>query len=177
MASAVCRISGFLCFALTGTHLHLKLPIVMKLRPAVGVLVGGVSDIVATNILTLPLFVYIASVSDLSSTSTGAGPAVFGALQASAGLQAVAWMLGLVATILGGYVAALIARSAHVGSGALSSWLCVASGVYGMVAGVGGGPLWQHILAFILSPTFGALGGYLRLRQVQRSLRRLEAKP
>src|SRR5215207_3911448 len=113
----------------------------MKLRPAVGVLIGGVSDIVATNIITLPLFMYVASTSSSpGAAGGGAGSAVLGALQASPSLQVATWILGLLATILGGYVAAFIARTTHVRCGALSSWLCVASGIYGMVAGVGEAP-------------------------------------
>ena len=41
------------------------------------------------------------------------------------------------------------------------------AGVYALATPGHMAPMWQHVLAFILSPTFGALGGHLRLRQLR----------
>ena len=123
-------------------------------------------DIIATSLLSIPLFVYLAATQDLSRVPPEeAGVAMVAALQGAPALQLAAWMLGLAATILGGYMAALIARAPHVLHGALSAWLCMGIGIHAIASGGDGAPLWQHLLALVLSPAFGALGGYLRLRQ------------
>jgi MFS family permease len=138
----------------------------MRIRSVVGVVVGGVVDIVSTNLLTIPLMVYVAATHDLSSVPPAqAGTRMFAIIGGSVGLQVTGWFLGLLATVLGGHIAARIARRAEIVHGALSAWFCMGLGVYGLVAGIGAAPAWQHALAFILSPTFAAFGGYLRLRQ------------
>lgn len=141
----------------------------MNARPVVGVVVGGVTDIVATNLFVLPLVVYVAATRDLSGIPPEqAGNRMLAMISETPSLQAAGWFLGLSATVLGGYVSARIARRAEVKFGAMSAWLCMSLGVYGLVAHVGTAPLWQHALAFVLSPTFGALGGHLRARQIRR---------
>lgn len=138
----------------------------MRLRSATGIIVGGIVDILATNLLTFPLMVYAAIAHDLTRLpSDKVGPALVAALQGSPSLQLVAWGLGLVATTLGGYVAAVIGREAPVRLGALSAWLCMGLGIYSLVAPEYTVPMWQHVLAFVLSPAFGAVGGHLRQRR------------
>ena len=126
-------------------------------------------DIVSTNLLMFPLMVYVAATHDMSSVPKGqAGARMIAILGESAGLQVAGWFLGLLATVLGGYVAARIARRAEIVHGALSAWFCMGLGVYGLAVGIGAAPAWQHALAFVLSPTFAAFGGYLRRRQAGR---------
>ena len=67
--------------------------------------------------------------------------------------------------MLGGYVSARIAKHAEVLNGALSSILCVGSGVYAVINLGSAGSLWLHLALLPLSPALGALGGYLRSRQ------------
>jgi hypothetical protein len=141
----------------------------MQARPVVGVVVGGVTDIVATNFFVMPLMVYVAATRDLSGISPEqVGIRMLAMIGESPSLQAAGWFLGLSATVLGGYVSARIARRDEVKFGALSAWLCMSLGIYGLIAQSGSAPLWQHALAFVLSPTFGAFGGYLRARQIRR---------
>jgi hypothetical protein len=69
---------------------------------------------------------------------------------------------GAMASVLGGYVAARIAKRGHMWNGALSSYLCIGSSIYALGTGAGGTiPLWQHIAFLPLSPALGALGGYI----------------
>ena len=138
----------------------------MRTRSAVGILVGGVLDIMATTVLTFPLMVYVAATRDLARLAPAEqGARRLGELQ-TPGLQTAGWALGLAATALGGYVAARIARRAELAHGALSSWLCDGLGVHGLRVGPHTARLWQHLLAFVLSPAIGAFGGYLRQRQL-----------
>lgn len=60
---------------------------------------------------------------------------------------------GAMASVLGGYVAARIAKRGHLWNGALSSYLCIGSSIYALVSGAGGTiPLWQHIAFLPSSP-------------------------
>jgi hypothetical protein len=68
---------------------------------------------------------------------------------------------------LGGYVAARLARRGEVVNGALSAYLCVGLGIVSWVTGSASLPAWQHVVAFVVSPALGAVGGYLRLKQVR----------
>jgi len=141
----------------------------MQIRPVVAVVVGGVVDIVSTNLLTMPLLIYIGATNDFTGVPREQiGARALALMSESPGIQAAGMFLGLSATVLGGYVSARLARRAEIRYGASSAWLCMASGVYGLVAQPGAAPLWQPALAFMLSPVFAALGGYLRLRQRRR---------
>ena len=70
--------------------------------------------------------------------------------------------------VLGGYLAARVAKRGEVLNGALSAYFCVGLGIYGMAVGQAAVPVWQHLVSFVASPALGALGGYLRLRQTSR---------
>ncbi len=72
-------------------------------------------------------------------------------------------------SVLGGYIGALIAKHDELLNGALSSFLCVLSGVYALFTG--SHPVYLillEILALIISPLLGMLGGYLRFKQKSR---------
>jgi hypothetical protein len=142
----------------------------MRTRAAVGIIVGGVTDILATNVFTLPLMIYIGATGDFAGVPTEQmGARAISIMQGSSSLQIAGWMLGLSATILGGYVAARIARADEVRHGAFSAWLCMSLGVYALFShATPAAPMWQHLLALVLAPTFGALGGLLRKRQIDR---------
>ncbi|QIG97025.1 MULTISPECIES: hypothetical protein [unclassified Bradyrhizobium] len=127
-----------------------------------GVAIGNVVDIVASNVVMLPVVIYLlASAKTGSPTDQGAASAVE-ALKTSNGFLAASSILGGLCSILGGYVSARIAKHDE----ALSSILCVGFGIYALVNGTG--HLWLHLLYLPLSPALGALGGYLRSRQTAR---------
>jgi hypothetical protein len=64
--------------------------------------------------------------------------------------------------VLGGYVSARIAKHDELLNGALSSILCVGSGMYAVVSGSAADDLLMHLFFLPLSPALGALGGFLR---------------
>jgi hypothetical protein len=128
-----------------------------------GVAIGNVADIAVTNVLTVPVIIYV-----LASAKTGSSPdhgaeAVMEALKTSSAFLAASSILGGLCSILGGYVSARIAKHDEVLNGMLSSILCIGFGIYAIVTGTD--RLWLHFLYLLLSPALGALGGYLRLRQ------------
>jgi hypothetical protein len=74
-------------------------------------------------------------------------------------------ILGGLCSVLGGYVAARIAKHDELLKGELSSILCVGSGVYALVNGRAGGDLLVHLAYLPLSVALGTLGCFLRARQ------------
>jgi hypothetical protein len=78
------------------------------------------------------------------------------------------FVLGMLWSLVGGYLAAWSAGREEVLHGALSSYFCVGLGVYGLFAGHGAVPRWMHVLGYVVCPGLGALGGYLRSRQASR---------
>jgi hypothetical protein len=79
----------------------------MSKRLLIGALVGGVVDIAAANLLSVPIAAYLAAL--------------------HANHLAYALSLGIwgLSSILGGYVAARIAKGKGIVVGALSSYACV----------------------------------------------------
>ena len=65
-------------------------------------------------------------------------------------------------------VSARIANHDELLNGALSSILCVGSGMYAVISGSAADDLWMHLVFLPLSPALGALGGFLRAQQHPR---------
>ncbi len=138
----------------------------MKRISLKGVAIGNIADIVSTNVILLPVIVYIvASSTSGSLPDHGAG---FSAaiLRESTAVLISSSVLGGICSVLGGYVSARIAKHDEVLNGGLSSILCVGSGVYSLISGIAAGHLWLHLAFLPLSPALGALGGFLRSRQI-----------
>jgi hypothetical protein len=123
-----------------------------------GVAIGGIVDMVSTNIVVLPVMVYIL----ISSASSGldAG-SVRQVLMASNAFRVSSSVLGALCSVLGGYVSARIAKHHKVLNGALSSILCIGLGVYALLSGSAADHFGLHLAFLPLSPALGALGGYL----------------
>jgi hypothetical protein len=137
-----------------------------------GVLVGGVVDIVATNVLAIPVIFAAADMANADLTGAARDqivPIITGVLRDHPVLYIAGFVGGAMASVLGGYVAARMAKRGHLWNGALSSYLCIGSSIYALVTGAGGTiPLWQHIAFLPLSPTLGALGGYIAAKRGDR---------
>jgi hypothetical protein len=84
------------------------------------------------------------------------------AVYANPTLHAVQLFIGVASSLLGGYVAARIAKRDEILNGALSSLLCPAIGVYSLSSGKIVGSLSEQSLLLLSSPVIAALGGYLR---------------
>ena len=149
----------------------------MKHLSLIGIFVGGVADIVATNILAFPIAIVAAMNSNLIAVpKEQQARALMDTMQHTPSLYIAGFLLGAICSIFGGYLAALIAKRGWIVNGALSAWACVAFGVYGMAKGVDPSSPTTHLFFFLLSPALGALGGYLRLRQ-QANRRSLDLAP
>jgi putative membrane protein (TIGR04086 family) len=76
-------------------------------------------------------------------------------------LYSIQLTLGLACSILGGYVAARIAKHDEVLNGALSSFLCILLGIYSAASGKMMESPAEHALLFAASFGAAALGGLL----------------
>jgi hypothetical protein len=129
-----------------------------------GVAIGNIVDIVATNIVVIPVMIYVlAKAGALADHDAGSLTSI---LKESTLYLVASIVLGGLCSMLGGYVSARIAARDEMLNGALASILCVGLGIYALVHGTG--RLWLDLLDLPLSPALGALGGYLRSRQTGR---------
>jgi hypothetical protein len=134
-----------------------------------GVVVGGVIDIVATVILTLPLVVAYAIPTELTPTPKDllqAQAAVMATIRASPLLYGLQSAIGLACSVLGGYVAARVAKHDELLNGLLASSLPVALGVYSL-ATADSGELVLPVLLLMASPLCSGFGAHLRLVQIR----------
>jgi hypothetical protein len=131
-----------------------------------GVMIGGVTDILATVILTLPLVVHV--ISELTDTlKDPLQTAVTAAIQANPLLYGLESVIELACSALGGYVAARVANHDELLNGLLASSLPVALGAYSLTTASESGPLLLSILLLIASPVCSGFGGHLRLVQIR----------
>jgi hypothetical protein len=132
-----------------------------------GVAIGNIADILSTNIVVLPLMMYILISSAPSWNVAGSASQV---LMASSVFRASSTILGALCSVLGGYVSARIAKHHKVLNGALSSILCIGLGVYALLSGSAADHFGLHLAFLPLSPALGSLGGYLSsLRDTQQA--------
>ena len=134
-----------------------------------GVLIGGIVDVVASVVLGLPFAFYTMSKLDLSNTpKEGIESTVTAAIHGNVPLYVGQLLVGLACSVLGGYVAAWLAKHDELLNGGLSSFLCVAFGIYTMASGKDSNALWVQVLMLLASPVLALIGGDLMRRQRQR---------
>lgn len=129
---------------------------------------GAVVDIVATNILVGLLALYTA----LTHHISGDAGALLEYMRTDAVLSVALIILGGAASILGGYVAARIAKRDVLLNAGLASFLCVASAVVALFAE--NTSLVIVLIDIFASPLLSLMGGYIHLRQI--SLKTSEPK-
>jgi hypothetical protein len=128
-----------------------------------GVAIGNVVDIVTTNVVVIPVMIYVLASAGVGSLPDHGASSATAILRASPIFLAASSILGGLCSVLGGYVSAHIAARDEVLNGALASILCIGFGIYAVINGTG--RPWLNLLDLPLSPALGALGGYLRSRQ------------
>jgi ABC-type antimicrobial peptide transport system permease subunit len=133
------------------------------------VVVGGITDIVATVILPLPLIVYLIATEVTGTSKEPLQAAVMTAIRANPLLYGLESLISLACSVLGGYVAARVAKRDELLNGSLASFLPVTLGVYSLATSKDSGPLLLPVLLLIASPLCSRLGGHLRLVQIRGS--------
>jgi hypothetical protein len=148
----------------------------MKRISIIGVLLGGVVDIVSTNILAFPFAIYVAlRLNAIHVPKDHLQAAIASAFHEGVLLFVMQWIVGGAGSIIGGYVAAWIAKRDQVLNGTLSSYLCLALGIFGWTTGRATASPGEQFLLLFGSVVFAALGGYLRLAHDRSRLRHIES--
>jgi len=130
----------------------------MKKISIKGVFLGGITDVLTTNILAVPLIIYVMANIDRSHTpKEQLGAARIAALHGSVLLYTVQFLIGAGCSILGGYVAARLAKHDELLNGSLSSYLCMGIGLYSVVAGKESSWLLLELIGLAASPALGLL--------------------
>jgi len=141
----------------------------MKKISILGILVGGITDIVLTNVVALPIIIYVVATSNLRGIPREQlSAAIIQAIHARPAIYATQLILGFFCTVFGGYVAAWIAKRSEVLNGFLASLACALFGVYGMVSGKDMSTPATRATLFLLTFAAGLCGGYLRKIRVRR---------
>lgn len=149
----------------------------MEFRKKISILgftIGAVVDIIGTNIWGIFMTIYVMLSYGLlqraASSPTEVTANVLEIFQRDPLIFSVNFLVGAMFSILGGYIGAYIAKHDELLNGALSSFLCVLSGIYALLF-TGPHPVYLvvlEILALIISPLLAMFGGYLRLKQKTR---------
>src|SRR2546425_2594959 len=118
-----------------------------------GIVVGAIADIVGTNILAIPVVMIAALKVDLLHVAKEQQTRVLlNTIRATPSLHIAQLLVGSFCSVLGGYLAARIAKRTEVLNGALSAFLCVGLGIYAVATGRDTTGPWASALFFALSP-------------------------
>jgi hypothetical protein len=141
----------------------------MKKLSVVGILVGGVIDVVSSAVLGVPL-VIVALASHGSAHPGAPATDVVSVMHSNILLTIGEWFVGGACSIFSGYVSARIAKHDEILNGACLAWLCTVIGL--LFWKVNNTPLLQHVILFVASPLLGAAGGYFfsRFKRADRPL-------
>ena len=141
----------------------------MKRVSIKGVLLGGLVDIISTNIVSISFVVYVMSTRGLLHMPPNQVNAAFIAtVHGSIWLYSLQQLIGCGCSTLGGYLSARIARHDELLNGVLSSFLCVAVGIYALATGK---VATAEFLLFPFSVLSALAGGYFRMLQQRASTR------
>jgi hypothetical protein len=128
-----------------------------------GVLIGGVIDTFASALTGVLVAIIVVSASHLAHVPRE----VF---HRHGILYLVLVLNGLAFSVLGGFVAALLANHDELLNGGLSSSLSLLISILFMARGIDRHPIIVRLLLLAAAPVFAVLGGYLRLRQKDDSI-------
>jgi len=133
------------------------------------IVIGGISDIVLSNLLGVPLAIYVIASGGLSHLPKDQlQGAIVSTMHGSLGLFAAQLAIGYSCSIAGGFIASWIAKDRKLLNGVLASWLCVGVGVYALVSGKLSEPLPLTLVMIALTPFSYALGAWLQTHMTRR---------
>jgi hypothetical protein len=136
----------------------------MKISLIVGVLVGGVLSLVASNLLSIPLVIHAIN----ETRGDNSDYAVINFIKADAFLFFIQILIDIVSSILAGYVAAWISKEKELIVGTLSSFLSVGFAAFHLFSGFYTAFELSTIFDIFITPFFGLFGGYVRYRQTSQ---------
>jgi hypothetical protein len=142
----------------------------------IGIVVGAIVDFVGSNIWGLIIMMFIVFKYRLVSTPPSE---LTGAITSIMMHDPLIFSLNLLVgggfTLLGGYVAAHIAKHNELLNGACAAIYCVGAGLFALFSGMDTYPIWLSLLFLLADPALGMLGGFLKAKQ--RAAARQKANP
>jgi hypothetical protein len=132
-----------------------------------GMMIGGITDIIATVVLTIPLVVYVIIDQLRAATKEPLEVAVMAAIYANPILYGLQSLISLGCSVLGGYVAARVANHDELLNGLLASVLSIGLAVYSLTNSNNVESSLLPALLLVSSPLCSALGGHLRRLQIR----------
>ena len=127
---------------------------------------GAVADIAASTIFGVPLGIYVVSSHGLTNLHKDAlRSAVVAIVHDSLLLYAAQLLIGFGASILGGFVAASLARENKRLNGILAAWLCMGIGVHALLTRQDGMSPVVVALMIALTPLCYLLGAILQAKR------------
>lgn len=136
-----------------------------KLSPD-AILIGSLVDVLGTSIASIPVVIYVLLKIDFAIESI---PQLQNLLLTDPVAVTYGWIVGSAFSVLGGYVAARMAKQHLLVHAALTSVFCIftaVSSLNGLIATV---PTYT-VLALFATPLLTLIGGYIRLRQTGQPL-------
>jgi len=132
------------------------------------VLLGGAADLFLTFLLVSVLSTYVIMRNDLQELRPEIlGPQVFNIIHKNPALFAIQVAVGLMSSILGGYIAARIAQQSEIENAVAASMIFVAFGVYSVIAG-NSDAVWLNAFSTVITPFFYHLGAQARIKQLAK---------
>ncbi len=126
------------------------------------VIIGALVNIVGTNIWGVVMITYVVSAYGLSGVPANElKDALTSVIEGSVPLKSLNWIVGGAFSVLGGYVAARIAKQHVLLNAALSSFLCVAFVLYGILSGAASANILLAIFALPVNVFLSWLGGLI----------------
>jgi len=132
------------------------------------VLAGGATDVLGSIILVSLLCTYVAIANGMSDGRPEAvAPLIRNIIHKSPLLFGIQTTMGLICSILGGYVAARVAGEDEVENAIAASLIFVVFGIYALVAG-GEDAMLLNAFSTVITPFFYRLGAQARIKQLTK---------
>jgi len=138
----------------------------MKLSPK-GIVIGGLVDVALSVVIGVALSLYVVVSRGLAVRDERVHAAIAAAIQSSIWLYSAQLATGVACSVLGGYVAAGIARHDKLVNGILASWLCVGIGESCLFAVTVPGSWLPRVVCIAITPLWYLLGAFLRTKRTQ----------
>jgi len=129
------------------------------------VIVGGVVDVALSAILGILLGVYVVASRGWGHVSADQlSRALVAVMHEDLSLRAAQLAIGFGCSVLGGFVAASIAKQRKLYNGVLASWLCVAIGIFSQLPDFTRASLVWRLVTVVLTPVCYLAGAYIRTK-------------
>lgn len=132
------------------------------------VLAGGAADVLSTIVLFSLLSSYVMITNGFTETKPEIlGPQISNAIHNSSILFGFQTVIGLICSILGGYIAARVAKQDEVENAIAASLIFVIFGIYTILADTTDA-LALNVFSTLITPFFYRLGAQVRIKQLAK---------